>query len=216
MGIIGSLLGEVLGAAGKSGNTSLVNSKVDRALKNDWVVNNLFRIKTIGLKHPSSEISTTPAVFANSTKYNSPDFLNRINISITNVDLSTLEATPMEVWTGNQWLYTNGRPVMNQLTLTFVDYNNNLLYKEFTGIQKLLSNEYPHNQEWEIEIYQLKPIYYDATDSKAVTEIKQYDKSFFMKSSTAMLDNVSELRFDQSQHNQFMTFTVTFKFFLRA
>jgi hypothetical protein len=119
-----------------------------------------------------------------------------LNLALISVTSPPLNSNPLEVFMGGQWYFTNGRADMARVTLTFRDFNKMSLYKSFVNMFELSLGDYPEKNYISIRI---------KLDDDTL------DSSSLMLFTELLIENVSELSFNNTTENQIAEFSVTFR-----
>jgi hypothetical protein len=171
--------------------------------KVNWGSPSNFWLTELHLKNiPSSDKFNQDCILTSRT-YNS-GFINTALLSISTPNVSS---QPIEEWIGGSWHYTNGRPELRQIDITFRDTADGLLWKNFVYLYDFLANEYPNNAMWNLSLASI-----------ALEAFNRIDASgnflgTLIDTDTAILTQVGQLQFSKDQADSFTTFTVTFKYY---
>lgn len=121
-----------------------------------------------------------------------------LSMACQGVQLAELTITPIEDWIGEEWRFAQGRLENYQISITFKDYDNFLLYKGFAnGIQKM-TREFPDDCKIDVKV--------SATDDFVISA---FEKVVTFKD--CMLISVGGATLDNSAVASIAEFTVTFK-----
>jgi hypothetical protein len=124
------------------------------------------------------------------------DIQNMLNLALTSCSTPALSVAPMENYLGGKWFYTNGRPEMAKITLTFRDYNHMTLYKMFTKIFEFSISTYASDLFMTLHI---------STDRSEGDTLK------FMTFNSMLIEQISEVSFSNATENQIAEFSITLK-----
>jgi len=117
-----------------------------------------------------------------------------LNLALKSVTIPPLNIAPIETYMGGQWFYTNGRPDMARVELTFRDFGSFSIYKAFTNLYEKCLIMYPDEVYINIMISQDGP----TGDEIKLIEIRD-----------VLIENVSQLNFSSETENQIAEFSVT-------
>ena len=219
LGLLNSIIGNVIGS-GTTNNGQLPNiNKIDHVFNVSWDSTANFRINELTNSYlkgmaafKGSDATKTNSMFAHTVTEKNATALDILNRHVTKITIPAYAQTPIEVWSGSRWRYTSGRPVVQQLVMTFTDFDNNVLYKEFAAGFRFLYNAYPKEQLWTIKISRLTDaaVGRDGSGLKPVKIDAATHMIEALYSKDAILESISELRYDQSNQD-LVTFDVTFK-----
>lgn len=131
-----------------------------------------------------------------------------INTALLNATTANITSQPIEEWIGGAWVYTNGRPELLQLELTFRDNENMEIYRSFTRLYKLLRNKFPDEIKWSIHLLSTTT---EVNNQGKETKDKQYYTSV-CEQRNAILTSISQVSYAKDNPDSFATFTVTFKY----
>jgi hypothetical protein len=124
-------------------------------------------------------------------------FAQKLNAALINITTPDFTNQPIEEWVGANWRYHNGRDELYRFTMTFRDYDQMHLYKEFL--------------KW----YQMQKMnYFDKIAAKiTITLDAEYNVSEtdFLIFDDCMIESLSNATFDHNTENQITEFSVTFK-----
>ena len=133
--------------------------------------------------------------------------MKQVNDDILNYSLKSLTLPPktqqaIEVYTGGQWLIANGRPDIARVECTFRDYNNFKLYKGFSELfEKTLGNYID-------ETYSTLKV---ATGDNSAGAKESTKESIIAEFQELIIENVSQISFDNTTEDQIAEFSVTFR-----
>jgi hypothetical protein len=119
-----------------------------------------------------------------------------LNLALTSCSTPALAVSPMENYLGGKWFYTNGRPEMAKITLTFRDYGHMTLYKMFTTIYEMSIATYASDLFITLNI---------STDRSEGDPLK------FMTFNNMLIEQISEVAFSNTTENQIAEFSITLK-----
>lgn len=122
----------------------------------------------------------------------------RLQLAIISIDTPQLSNNPIEVFTGNQWRYNNGRDELYRFTITFRDYDMMNLYGKFISMYKETKEQYFDDATIDVKIYKMGD-YHKET------------RRLVMDLSKCIIENVSQVQFNNTTENQIVEFSVGFK-----
>lgn len=172
----------------------------------EWGYQSLFQIESMYMKDSTSKLH----LFEDKVALNSV-----INGSILNIETATITHAPIEEWIGGQWVYTTGRPELRQITFTFRETASAWLYRNFNTAYNASRNAYPDDQKWTLSVF-MHGVGTKGTKGTRFGDANE--KSPFVNSGTlidtssAILDSIGSISLDQSSSDDFVTFSVTFKY----
>ena len=120
---------------------------------------------------------------------------DRINFALKSLTVPAYTQSSIEVYTGGDWMIANGHPDLAKIECTFRDFDDFTLYKGFVDL-------------FEYTLANYKDLSYSSLsvgigDLKNNTIIHNFDQ--------LLIENVSQLNFDNSTEDQIAEFSVTFR-----
>lgn len=119
------------------------------------------------------------------------------NLSLKSIDTPQYTNNPIEVFTGNEWRYNNGRDEMFRFTMTFRDFDQMKMYSRFVQMYNISKDNYFDNIKLGVTIY--------------LDDEFNVNRKVLLDVSDALIENVSQLQFDHTTENQIAEFSVGFK-----
>lgn len=120
-----------------------------------------------------------------------------LNVALKSIDTPQYTNNPIEVFTGNEWRFNNGRDEMFRYTMTFRDYDQMSLYSKFVNMYNVSKDNYFDHIKLSVQIM--------LDDEKSVNE------QVLFESNDSIIENISQLQFDHTTENQIAEFSVGFK-----
>jgi hypothetical protein len=169
----------------------------------NWGTPTNFRLRAINLVNSNSSL-TDSCIFKDATTFSTNWVF--INTAILGISTPSVSSQPIEEWIGGSWSYSNGRPELRQIDMTFRDTADGLLWKNFIYLYDFLKNAYPNDAKWHIvlESLSLEHVNRGAIIGNNVGTL--------IDTSTAILTHIGQLTYSKDQADAFTTFTVTFKY----
>jgi hypothetical protein len=125
-----------------------------------------------------------------------------INFALKSLTLPAKTQQSIEVYTGGQWLVANGRPDVAKVECTFRDFNDFKLYRGFSELfEKTLGN-------YNDETYTTLKVATGDTSAGASAYSKESIIAIFEE---LIIENVSQISFDNTTEDQIAEFSVTFR-----
>jgi hypothetical protein len=122
---------------------------------------------------------------------------SKINFSLKSLSLPPKTQQNIETYIGGSWLITNGRPDVARVECTFRDFDNFTLYKGFTELfEKSLGNY-------------IDTVY--CTLKVAIGDTTGDDSQVVSTFDELIIENVSQISFDNTTEDQIAEFSVTFR-----
>lgn len=122
-----------------------------------------------------------------------------LNLALISCDVPPLTTAPMETYLGGKWYIANGRPDLARVTLTFRDYDQMTLYKQFTGAFEKSLAYYTDD----VNIAGVLNVYLGKGEGVG--------GELFAKFTNLLIENVSQLSFSNTTENQIAEFSVTLR-----
>lgn len=120
-----------------------------------------------------------------------------LNLSLKSIDTPQYTNNPVEIFTGNEWRFNNGRDEMFRFTMTFRDYKQMELYSKFVKMYNVSKDNYFDNIKLNISI--------KLDDEMRVLPV------ILLNMGDAIIENISQVQFDHTTENQIAEFSVGFK-----
>lgn len=136
-------------------------------------------------------------IMANEIGWTGEDDKN-INLNIVNIDTPQFTNQNIEVFVGNKWIIHNGRDELYRFSITFRDQDKLKYYRKFLKAYHLQKNKYFDDIKMTITL------------SKDADYVNEQDSKLFDFTDT-MIENISQLQFNNTTEAQIAEFTVNFK-----
>jgi len=120
---------------------------------------------------------------------------DQLNLALISCDIPPLNVSPIETFLGGRWYFTNGRADMARVTLTFRDFNEFALYKEFSKMFENSLGNYNNIHSTILDVF---------------TDNEKGEKKIFSLSGL-IIEQVSQLQFSNQTENQIAEFSVTLR-----
>lgn len=121
-----------------------------------------------------------------------------LQLNIVSIDTPEFTNSTIEAYVADKWVTHNGRDEMYRFTITFRDQNQMELYKKFVKMYRATRLEYFDDVKIIIDIY--KDADWGNEQSNKVITIDE-----------ALIENVSQVQFNNTTENQIAEFSVGFK-----
>jgi len=118
-------------------------------------------------------------------------------LSLKSIDTPQYSNNAIEVFTGNEWRFNNGRDEMFRFTMTFRDFDQMKVYTSFVNIYNKSKDNYFDNIKLSIIV--------NLDDEDGVS------KRVLFEAKDAIVDSISKVNFDHTTENQIVEFSVEFK-----
>lgn len=151
----------------------------------------------------STDENIKASFFNNFNTYS--DFLNTAILSINTPNITS---HPIEEWIGGRWVYTNGRQELRQVDITFRDTADNILWRNFIYIYDYLGKSYPDDCKWHLTLVSKSDRIHNAGDKTG------HQGATIIDTRTALLTNIGPKTLSKDQPDSFITFTVSFKYYI--
>lgn len=126
-----------------------------------------------------------------------------INTCVTSVSIGAKNYQAIEEWISGKWNITTAIPQVQQITVTFRDFNKGNIYSYFKWYFNALEYAYPQEQEWDIGIIKTGSVY----NSPDV-----FNNTLTLFNGKCVLMQISEYTLNQTNDNQILEFSITFSF----
>jgi hypothetical protein len=201
MGLINTVLDAgsslVQDLLGSSSSTSAVDTLYSSKLSTQ----NIFEVKTFYNEYFESKAGVSQS-----------DFLSFAKTYLVDFNISELQNNDIEEWVNYKWYYTPGKPNINKITFTFRDNNSYFMYTYFKNAWWNLKDRLPDEQKWNIQVNSVND--YNGHLLQSLSPITILNGSSILDVKDAVLDSVSGLSLDKSDAHGFVTFSVTFRYFI--
>ena len=121
-----------------------------------------------------------------------------LTISIKSINLPQFNNQPIEEFIAGEWKFGNGINELQNIDITFRDFDSMKLYRYFTNIYKLSTYHYPADIYFDIMVMKDKDF-----DIEVDTPVGIYSK--------CILTAVSQVQFSHDNDDQIVEFDVSFK-----
>lgn len=162
-----------------------LNEVVDKVYNKNWTRINNFSVDFMILNSD----------FSNSIGWDIDN--DDLNLALKSIDTPQYTNNPIEIFTGNEWRFNNGRDEMFRFTMTFRDYDQFKLYRSFVKMYNISKDNYFDKIKLQIDIY--------ADDEMKV------NRKLVLSMNDAIIENISQMQFDHTTENQIAEFSVGFK-----
>jgi hypothetical protein len=123
-----------------------------------------------------------------------------INLNIISIDTPQFSNQPIEVYVGDRWKIHNGRDELYRFSITFRDQDQLTLYRKFVKAYLMQRTEYFDYTKLQIIL---------SKDDDYITSESNRRNLFDFQDT--MIDNVSQIQFNNTTETQIVEFSVTFK-----
>ena len=124
---------------------------------------------------------------------------DKLQVHIISVDTPQYTNSPIESFVANKWALHNGRDQVYRFTVTFRDSDQMNLYKKFSKMYHASREQYFDDVKCFVGLYK-------TADWKQDT-----DYNYIFHSESVMIENVSQVQFNNNTENQIAEFSVGFK-----
>lgn len=178
-----------------------------------WASPAFFKLSVLRLNSTSLPATIYEnSVFGVNNNAKTPLDINELlGVSIVSINTPNISSQPIHEWVGGTWVYTNGRPEMRQIDITFKDTDKFMFWKSFTNVYNNLTNRYPNECKWDLI---LKSIPMHLVLRNDDTEIDNMF-STIVETNDAILTSISPIQMSQDNSDSFATFTVTFMYHIQ-
>lgn len=118
-----------------------------------------------------------------------------LNLALISCEVPPLNIQSHETYLGGRWFYTNGKPDMAKVTLTFRDYNELKIYTTFAKIFENSLGQFTDQHKMSLQVF------LDSDEGRK--QVFQFND--------AIIENVSQLSFSNTTENQIAEFSVTIR-----
>lgn len=159
-----------------------------RAYETKWAYVNTFTVDISFADNIASAIGWTT------------EYKRNINLNIISIDTPQFSNQPIEVYVGDRWKMHNGRDELYRFSITFRDQDQLTLYRKFVKAYLMQRTEYFDHTKAQILLIKDNDYIISETGGQNLFDFQD-----------VLIDNVSQIQFNNTTETQIAEFTVQFK-----
>lgn len=202
MGILDTAINVINSVITDMSSDSQPISSLNKVYNTKFTTSNFFDVKTFYNSY-----------FESKSGIGQSDFIHFCKTYMQGFTLSEIVNQDIEEWVNYKWNYTPGKPNINRITFTFRDNSDYFFYTHFKSAWWSLKDRLPDEQKWSININSVND-YNNHLLQSSLSPNKKVNGSSLININDAIIESISGVSLDKTNPNSFVTFNVTFRYFI--